>query len=87
MGNKETGNKLVNLTILGLLTVIASAIIYLNTQMFIFQKDNAKQHQVLIKSATEEKAWTHSVYDYEIHPNTVRSINNEKRIFVLENVK
>ena len=77
-------NKLINTLVISLLGIIAGAIVYLNTQMFQFQKENAKQHQVLIKSTTEEKAWTHSVYEYEIHPNTVRSKDNTKRINKLE---
>ena len=42
----------------------------MNNNLLTFMKDNAAQHREIETSVINNHDWTHSVYKYEIQPNT-----------------
>ena len=77
---------------IGLLTLIASSMIWMNTQFISFSRDNSKEHAAISKALNNEVNFTHSIHTYEIKPNTKKIeqideeiLDHEKRIGKLEN--
>jgi len=75
-----------------LLALIASSMIYLNTQFIKFSIENSKQHSAITKTLDTEISYTHSLNNYVIKPNTenIKKLDkkvedHEKRINKLEN--
>lgn len=68
-----------------LLALIASSMIYLNTQFISFVNENTLEHKKIELMVSKEINYTHSIYKYEIVPNTARSKENRQRIVTLEN--
>lgn len=87
MENKEKKSPKIKLSTnhlnVGLLSLIASLIMFLNIQLITFVKDNSKDHEEFIQKITQESYKMDNVYKYEIHPNTIRSIKNSNKIFKL----
>ena len=62
--------------IIGLLSVIAVIMVDMNHNFIAFMKQNSEEHTAIQKVITRHE----SIYKYEIHPNTLRSKNNETRL-------
>jgi len=78
---------------MGLMTLIATILMFIATLMFNFATNNSSEHSALTKLLVKEIEWTHTVNELAIKPNTnkieknvLRVEDHEGRIIYLEGV-
>ena len=56
----------------------------IGTQFKQFQIETLRSDSKFDKAIQLNRQWTHDVYEKEIHPNTLRSVKNEKDIIKIK---